>query len=167
MVLRYQYLILRSFRKMVKQISAVLLNTEKKLCKLLLHKELLITYRNVKRYPKGFDIKFNLSLCANNHHLQKYCKTILTRALKSIMVRVLKVVNKDIYRLKKQCKNLKVQFVSNLSDKDYKTTYATISNKVRYIEKAIRRRHSRKLSRDKITEHKNIDNKKKEKSAFF
>ena len=32
--------ILRSFRKMVKQISIVLLNTEKKLCKLLLHKKL-------------------------------------------------------------------------------------------------------------------------------
>ena len=151
---------------MVKQISTVLLNTEKKLYKLLLRKELLMTYRIVKRYPKGFNIKFNLSLCANNPHLQKYCKKILSRASKSIMSRVLKGVNKDIYRLKKQCKNLKVQLVNNLSDKDYKTTYATIRNKVRYMEKAIRRRHSRKLSRDKITEHHNIDNKKRKNRRF-
>ena len=82
------------------------------------------------------------------------------------MSRALKEVNKDIHRLKKQCKNLKVQLVNNLSDKDYKTTYATIRNKVRYMEKAIRRRHSRKLSRDKITEHHNIDNKKRKNRRF-
>ena len=40
------------------------------------------------------------------------------------MSRVLKEVNKDIHRLKKQCENLKVQLVHNLSDKDYKATYA-------------------------------------------
>ena len=82
------------------------------------------------------------------------------------MSRALKEVNKDIHRLKKQCKNLKVQLVNNLSDKDYKTTYTTIRNKVRYMEKAIRRRHSRKLSRDKITEHHNIDNKKRKNRRF-
>ena len=40
------------------------------------------------------------------------------------MSRVLKEVNKDIHLLKKQCENLKVQLVNNLSDKDYKATYA-------------------------------------------
>ena len=54
------------------------------------------------------------------------------------MSRILKEINKDIHRLKKQCKNLKVKLVNNLSDKDYKTKYATIGNKVRYMEKAIR-----------------------------
>ena len=82
------------------------------------------------------------------------------------MSRVFKEVNKDIHRLKKQCKNLKVQLVNNLSDKDYKTTYATIRSKVRYMGKSIRRRHSRKLSRDKITEHYNIDNKKRKNRRF-
>ena len=43
---------MRSFKEMVKQISIVLLNTNKKLRKLILQKELLTTYRNVKRYPK-------------------------------------------------------------------------------------------------------------------
>ena len=81
------------------------------------------------------------------------------------MSRILKEINKDIHPLKKQCKNLKVQLVNNLSDKDYKTTYATIGNKVRYMEKAIRRRHSREL-RDKITEHHNIDNKKRKNWCF-
>ena len=82
------------------------------------------------------------------------------------MSRILKEISKGIYWLKKQCKNLKVQLVSNLLDKDYKTTYATICNKVRYMEKAIRHRHSRKLLRDKITEHHNIDSKKR-KNCFF
>ena len=86
---------------MVKQISTVLLNTDKRLCKRLLHKKLLFTYRNVKRYPKDFNIKLNLSLCANNPHLQKYWKTILSKASKSIMSRILKEGNKDIHRLKK------------------------------------------------------------------
>ena len=44
---------MRSFKEMVKQISIVLLNTNKKLRKLILQKELLTTYRNVKRYPKA------------------------------------------------------------------------------------------------------------------
>ena len=79
---------------------------------------------------------------------------------------VLKEVNKDIHRLKKQCKSLEVQLVNNLSDEDYKTTNASIRNKVRYMKKAIRRRHCRKLSRDKITEHHNIDNKKRKNRRF-
>ena len=37
------------------------------------------------------------------------------------MSRVLNEVNNDIHRLKKQSKNLKVQLVGKLSDKDYKT----------------------------------------------
>ena len=114
---------------MVKQISAVLLNTEKNFCKLLLHRELLIAYRNAKCYPKGFNIIFNLSLSTNNPDLQKYCKTMLSRASNSILSHVLKEVNKDIHRLKKQCKNLKVQLLNNLSGKNYKITHPTMSNK--------------------------------------
>ena len=82
------------------------------------------------------------------------------------MSRLLKEINKDIHWFKKQCKNLKVKLVNNLSDKDYKTTYATKSNKVRYLEKAIRRRHSRELLMAKITEHHNIDNKKRKNWCF-
>ena len=82
------------------------------------------------------------------------------------MSRVLKEVNKDIHCFKKQCKNLKVKLVNNLSNKDYNTTYATIRNKVRYMEKEIRREYSRKLSRGKIAELHNIDNKKRKNRRF-
>ena len=78
---------------------------------------------------------------------------------------VFKEVHKDIHRLKKKCKNLKAQLLNNLSGKDYKT-YAAIRNKVRYMEKAMRRRHSRKLSRGKITDHHNIDDKKRKNRRF-
>ena len=90
----------------------------------------------------------------------------LTLASKSIISDVLKEFNKDIHGLKKQCKNLKVQLASNLSDKDYKTTYATIRNKVRYMEKAIRHRNSSKLLRDKTTKHHNIDKRKRKNRHF-
>ena len=46
------------------------------------------------------------------------------------------------------------------------TKYATIRNKGRYMEKAIRPRHSRKLLQDKITKHHNIDNKKRKDQRF-
>ena len=105
-------------------------------------------------------------MCANNPHLQKYCKPVLSRASNSIMGCVLKKVNKDIHRLKKECKNLNAQLLNNLSVKDYKTTYSTIRTKVRYMEKTIRRRHSRQLSRDKITEYRNIDDKKRKNRRF-
>ena len=82
------------------------------------------------------------------------------------MSRVLKEIDKDIHRLVKQCKNLNVQLVNNLSDKDYKTTYATLRNKVRYMEKVIRRKYSRKSLRDKIIEHHNIDDKKRKNQHF-
>lgn len=68
-------LILRAFRKMVKQFSIVLFYTKKRLGKLLLHKKFPPT-RNVKRYPKGCNIKFNFSMYANKLHLQKHCKTL-------------------------------------------------------------------------------------------
>ena len=74
------------------------------------------------------------------------------------MSRVLKEAKKDTHCLKKQCKNLKIQLLNKLSGKGYKTTYATIRNKIRYMEKTMRRRNSRRLSRSKTTEHRNIDN---------
>ena len=66
----------------------------------------------------------------------------------------------------KKSKNLKVQLVSNLSDTDYKIRYATIRNKVRYMERAIRRRNSRKLSRNKSNEYHNINNKMRKSRCF-
>ena len=38
------------------------------------------------------------------------------------MIRVLKEAKKDIHRLKKQCKNLKIQLLNKRSGKGYKTT---------------------------------------------
>ena len=105
---------------MVKQISAVLLNTEKNFCKLLLHRELLIAYRNAKCYPKGFNIIFNLSLSTNNPDLQKYCKTMLSRASNSILSHVLKEVNKDLHRLKNNVKTFRYNYCTTFQVKTVK-----------------------------------------------
>ena len=73
-----------------------------KLCKLLLHKDVLTIYKNHNRQPKGFKIKFNLSLCANNKYLQRSCKSILNKASRNILKEVIKAVNIDIHHLKKK-----------------------------------------------------------------
>ena len=69
----------------VKHLSTSLLNTEKKLWKLSLHKDFLTIYKNHKRQPKGFNIKFNLSWRANNKHLQRFCKSILNKTSRNIL----------------------------------------------------------------------------------
>ena len=66
-----------------KTFKYVALNTKKKLCKLLLHKDFLTIYKNHERQEKGFNIKFNLSLCANDKHLQRSGKPILNQRSRS------------------------------------------------------------------------------------
>ena len=94
---------------MVKHLSTSLLNTEKKLYKLLLHKDFLTIYKNHNRQPEGFNIKFNLSLYANNEHLQRLCQSILNKASRSKLKEVIKAVNIDIYHLKRKQKLLKTE----------------------------------------------------------
>ena len=93
-------------QKIVKHLSTSLLNTEKKLCKLILHKDFLTIYKNHNRQPQGFNIKFNLSLCANNEHLQRSCKSILNKTSRNILKEVIKAVNIDIHHLKRKQKQL-------------------------------------------------------------
>ena len=93
----------------VKHLSTSLLNTEKKLWKLLLHKDFLTIYKNHKRQPKGFNIKFNLSWRANNKHLQRFCKSILNKTSRNILKKVIKAVNIDIHHLKRKQKQLKTE----------------------------------------------------------
>ena len=87
---------------------------KKKLCKLLLHKDFLTINKNQNRQPKGFNIKFNLSLCANNEHLQRSCKSILNKASSNILKEVIKAVNIDIHHLKRTQKQLKTELYNNI-----------------------------------------------------
>ena len=123
--------------------------------------------KNHNRQPKGFNIKFNLSLCANNKHLQRSCKSILNKASRNILKEVIKAVNIDIYHLKRKRKQLKTKLYNTILHNEFKATCAWIRKKVNGIQKTVRQRHSRKLSRDKIDLHsKNIQEKRPKNRRF-
>ena len=130
-----------------------LLNTEKNLCKLLLQKDFLTIYKSHNRQPKGFNVKFNLSLCANNEHLQRSCKSILNKASRNILKEVIKPVNIDMHHLKRKRKQLKTKLYNTVLHNEFKATCTWIKKKVNCIQRTVRQRHSRKLSRDKIDLH--------------
>ena len=151
---------------MVKHLSTSLLNTEKKLCKLLLHKDILTIYKNHNRQPKGFNIKFNLSLCAKNKDLQRSCKPILNKASRNIK-EIIKAVNIDIHHLKGKRKQLKTELYNTMLHNEFKTKCRWIKKKVDGIQRTVRQRHSRKLLRDKIDLHsKNIQEKRSKNRRF-
>ena len=76
-----------------------LLKIEEKLLKLSPHKKLLNLYRNSKSIPKGFRLKFSLSLCAKNQKPQTACQIIVKSALMNIMKKVVTAVNAEIATL--------------------------------------------------------------------
>ena len=84
-----------------------LLKIEEKLLKLSSHKKLLSLYRNSKSIPKGFRLKFNLSLCAKYRKLQTACQNILNSASMNIMKRVVTAVHEEIATLITEKKQLK------------------------------------------------------------
>ena len=137
----------------VKHLSMSLLNTEKNLCKLLLQKDFLTIYKSHNRQSKGFNVKFNLSLCANNEHLQRSCKSILNKASRNILKEVIKPVNIDMHHLKRKRKQLKTKLYNTVLHNEFKATCTWIKKKVNCIQRTVRQRHSRKLSRDKIDLH--------------
>ena len=149
---------------MVKHLSTSLLNTEKKL---LLHKDLLTIYKNHNRQPKGLNIKCNLFSWANNKDLQRPCKSILNETSRKILKEVIKAVDIDIHHLKRRRKQLKTELYNTMSRNEFKTTCTWIKKKADGIWRTVRKRHSRKLSRDKIELHsKNIQEKLSKKRRF-
>ena len=76
-----------------------LIQIEKKLCQNILHKEMLLRYKNCieekyqEKYPKGLHLKFNLSLCKEDRTLQRNCNFILCAAAGKIQDQIIKVLN--------------------------------------------------------------------------
>ena len=108
----------------LKQYESKLYNIEKKLSKTVKHKELLLSYKRSKKYPKGMKLKFNLSLCSRNIQLKKECKKILDTASFRIRGKITKALNKEITSLKRKrsknytsIKNKTTNKITNLSKK--------------------------------------------------
>ena len=70
-----------------------LIKMEKKLCQNILHKEMLLCYKNCKTFPKGLHLKFNRSLCKEDRNLQRNCNFILYAAASKIQDQIIKVLN--------------------------------------------------------------------------
>ena len=115
---------------------------EKTLQLLLLHKDILTIYENHNRQPKGFNTKFNLSLCAKNKDLQRSCQSILNKASRNILKEIIKAVNIDIHYLKRKRKQLKTELYNTMLHNEFKTTCTWIKKKVDGIQRTVRQRHS-------------------------
>ena len=60
----------------LKQYVNSLFNIERKLCKATKHKQLLLTYKKSKKYPKGMRLRFHLSLCNHDNKLKDVCSKL-------------------------------------------------------------------------------------------
>ena len=82
-----------------------LIKIEKKLCQSILHKEIILLYKNCKTFPKGLHLKFNLSLCEEDRNLQRKCNFILRAAAGKIQDQRIKALNTKISSLRQKIIN--------------------------------------------------------------
>ena len=87
-------------RGALKQYEGNLFNIERKLCKVTKHKQLLLTYKKSKKYPKGMKLRFHLSLCNHDNKLKDVCSKILHKASTGICDEIIKALEKEIRTLK-------------------------------------------------------------------
>ena len=116
----------------LKQYESKLHNIEKKLCKAIKHKELLLSYKRSKKYPKGMKLKFNLSLCNRNIQLKNDCKKILDTASFRIRDKITRALNKEITSLKRKCNKNHTSIKDNTAKENYKLIKKNSSSKSCY-----------------------------------
>ena len=134
----------------LKQYESKLYNIEKKLCKTIKHKELLLSYKKSKKYHKGMKLKFNISLCNRNIQLKSGWNKILDTASFRIRDKTTKALKKEITSLKrKRCEN-HTSIKNNTTKENDKLIKKTVAQKVVILEHKIKSRQSRKKERDHI-----------------
>ena len=103
-----------------KKYESKLYNIEQKLCKTIKHKELLLSYKISKKYPKGMKLKFNLSLCNSNIQLKNECNKILDTASFGIRDKIIKALNKEITSLKRKRSENHISIKNKTTKENYK-----------------------------------------------
>ena len=98
-----------------------LIKIEKSLCQNILHKEMLLRYKNCKTYPNGLHLKFNLSLCKEDRTLQRNCNFILCAAAGKIQDQIIKALNIKINSLRQKVKNLLKSVAKRISKEQLKS----------------------------------------------
>ena len=135
----------------LKQDESKIYNIEKKLCKTIKHKELLLSYKISKKYPKSMKLKFNLSLCNCNIQLKNKCKKNLNTASFRIRDKIIKALNNEITSLKRKCSENHTTRIKNKTTKEsYKLIKKIVAQKVVILECNIKSWHSHKKEQNHI-----------------
>ena len=97
-----------------------LIKIEKKLCQNILHKEILLRYKNCKAFPKVLHLKFSLSLCKGDRNLQRNCNFILRAAAGKIQDQITIALNMKISSLRQKTRNLRKSVIRRISKEQFK-----------------------------------------------
>ena len=125
-------------------------NIARKFCKATNHKQLLLTYKRSKKYPKGITLRFHLSLCNHDNKLKDVCYKILHKASTGIRDEIIKALEKEISTLRTKRDNNRSNIKNKTTRKNYKLIKKIIAEKVVILEQKIKSRQARKISRDNI-----------------
>ena len=115
-----------------KQYESKLYKIQKKLCKAIKHKELLLSYKKSKKYPKGMKLKFNLSLSNRNIQLKNECNKILDTASFKTRDKITEALNKGITSLKRKHSENHTSIKDKTTKENYKLIKKNSSSKSCY-----------------------------------
>ena len=111
----------------LKQYESKLHNIEKKLCKTIKHKELLLSYKKSKKYRESMKLKFNISLCNRNIQLKNEWNKILDTASFRIRNKITKALKKEITSLKRKRSENHTNIKNNTAKENDKLIKKTVA----------------------------------------
>ena len=115
----------------------LILNIEKQLCGYTLHQELLTNYKRNRRYPKGFRLKFNLSLCSDSPELKRNCNNVLRNASLKLRDIILKSVELKVKEINKERDSLRNKIKAKVRATEFRNIQNYVLRKIKiYLSKS-------------------------------
>ena len=147
----------------LKKIIGKLDNT---VCRYTEHNNLLNTYKNNKKTPKGLQLKFNLSLCPGDKQLIKEVGKCLRQCSYRIQESLIKANVRHIEHTKAKRDSLVVDLKKSISDNLFNQYMDTIKSNTDNLRQTIQNRHKNKMFRDSINVTENGFNTTNKKRRF-
>ena len=129
----------------------LILNKEKQLCGYTLHQELLTNYKRNRRYPKGFRLKFNLSLCSDSPELKRNCNNVLRNASLKLCDIILKSVELKVKKINKERVSLRNKIKVKVRATEFRNIQNYVLRKIENLSLEIKYRHEKKYKRANIS----------------
>ena len=129
----------------------LILNKEKQLCGYTLHQELLTNYKRNRRYPKGFRLKFNLSLCSDSPELKRNCNNVLRNASLKLRDIILKSVELKVKEINKERDSLRNKIKAKVRATEFRNIQNYVLRKIENLSLEIKYRHEKKYKRANIS----------------